>query len=28
VRFVCSYMTTKDQCDALVAEVNKWNGAA
>jgi threonine aldolase len=26
VRFVCSYMTTKDQCDALVAEVKKWDG--
>ena len=28
VRFVCSYMTTKHQCDALVAEVSRWNGAA
>jgi threonine aldolase len=27
VRFVCSYMTTKEQCDALVSEVNRWNGA-
>jgi threonine aldolase len=28
VRFVCSYMTTKEQCDALVSEVIKWNGSA
>ena len=27
VRFVCSFMTSKADCDALVREVEKWNGA-
>ena len=26
VRFVCSYLTTKASCDALISEVMKWNG--
>ncbi len=25
VRFVCSYLTSRQQCDALVSEVEKWN---
>ena len=28
VRFVCSFLTTREDCDALIGEVNKWNGAA
>lgn len=27
VRFVCSFMTSKTDCDALVREVEAWNGA-
>lgn len=27
VRFVCSFMTGKSDCDALVKEVETWNGA-
>ena len=26
-RFVCSFMTSKADCDALVREVETWNGA-
>ncbi|MEM7636668.1 MAG: low specificity L-threonine aldolase [Pseudomonadota bacterium] len=27
VRFVCSFMTSKADCDGVVREVEKWNGA-
>lgn len=28
VRFVCSFLTSRADCDGLVSEVKKWNGAA